>query len=236
MLIKEENFRNLYKTPIIIKNKEFSHQIAQSLQIDSIWEDDISSDELKEKLESIKIDDNINAILAFPYIDHTSGMSILILSTASINDKDVTINKREDFSVWSIARKDNINNSEFEYLENLNVNDDFNLGYYNEFISKLDNYHVNNDIEALRFIEVLDESRNEDFPDDVMVFFIKENCQMERMWVRYENIVEKSFIEGTLLNTPYQDFGVESGDKVIIFPYKPKEDEDTWVLICDLNQ
>lgn len=233
LLIKEEHFRNFYKTPIIIKNKKFSHQIAQGLQIDSIWQDDMSSEELKEKMESIEINDNVNSIFAVPYIDHTRGISFFVLSTACLNGKDVEICKREEFDAISIFRKGDVNDSEFEYLENLNTNPDFDLKDYKEFAKAVNNYYVNDKVEALRYIDILDASREPDYPDDLKAIFLKEGLQSEVMWVRCENLDENQQIEATLLNTPYQDFGVKEGDEVKVFPYEIKDGE--WVVICDLN-
>lgn len=71
MLIGQEHFRKLYKTPIIVKDKQTSHEIARSLLIDTIWEDDLSGEELSEKIASIEIDDDINSLLVIAYIDHT---------------------------------------------------------------------------------------------------------------------------------------------------------------------
>lgn len=65
------------------------------------------------------------------------------------------------------------------------------------------------------------------------MLFFKEGLQIEKMWVRYENIIEVPIIEGKLLNEPYQDFGVSAGDKVRFFPYPP-EDNKEYVLICNL--
>lgn len=233
MLIKEEHFRNLYKKIIVIKNKEFAHQIAQTFQIDTVWSEEISDEELMERLNSIKTSNDINSILAVPYIDHTAGISFLVLALSHWENNEVDITKREDFSVWSIARMDNFLDSEFEYLKNLKINDDFELDYYSDYINQLKSYDVNDEITALRYIELLDEFRHEQYPDDVEVVFIKEDLQMEKMWVRYEKIIDAPIIEGKLLNQPFQDFGVNAGDKVKIFPYKT--DEDEIILISNLN-
>lgn len=234
MLIKQEHFRKLYKKPIIIKDKEFSHEIARSLQIDSVWEDDLSSEELGEKIKSIKVDEDINSILAIPYIDHAAGMSFHVLTTAILDNDTVNIIKREDFQAMINSRKDKVNNSEFEYLENLKVNEDFDMNHYKMSIEIANSYYVNEDIENLRFVEILDDSRNEDFPDDVKVIFYKEGLKLEQMWVRYEKVIEVPIIEGTLLNTPFQDFGVNEGDKVRFFPYKNKDGEE-FILLCNLD-
>lgn len=234
MLLKDEHFRNYCKKPILIKNKKFSHQIAQGLEIDSIWEDGLSSEELKEKIEAIKVNDKINAIFAIPYIDHTAGISFLTLSTAVLEGENAVICKRKDFDVMSNFRKSDVNECEFEYLDNLNVNEDFDFEYYREFSKIADSYFVNEGVESLRFIEILDSSRHEDYPDDIQVIFIKENLEPEGMWVRCENIAEGSLIEAKLMNSPYQEFGVDINDTVKVFPYKL--DDGHWIVICDLNE
>ena len=235
MQIQEEHFRNLYKQPIIVKDKKIAHEMARNLLIDTVWEDDLSGEELKQKLDAIVIDETLNSILVIPYIDHTAGISFHFLTTATVNGNNVNITKREDFSAMINIRKDDkINNLEFEYLKNLNVNPDFSLDQYERPIEIVNNYFVNDDVEQLRFVEQLDSSRHEDFPDDVEVLFYKEGLEIEKMWVRYENIVKVPIIEGTLLNMPYQDFGVSVGDKVKFFPYK-FDDEDEYILICNLD-
>lgn len=235
MLINQENFRNLYKNPIIIKDKEFAQEIARSLKIDSIMDDDITDEELSSRFKSLEVDESINAVLSVPYVDHTTGMSFFVMALASIDDNNITIFKREDnFSIWINSRKDKVDNSEFEYLENLNSTDEFDMNDYSEVVKRLDSYSVNDDVESLRALDILDNSRNEDYPDDLLTIFFKEGYNPEGMWVRYENILEVPIIEGTLLNTPNQDLGVEAGDKVKIFPYKQKE-KDEWIIICNLD-
>lgn len=234
MQIQEEHFRKLYKEPIIVKDQNIAHEMARNLLIDTVWDDDISGEELKERMDAIEIDESLNSILVIPYIDHTAGMSFHFLTTATVNGNNANITKREDFSAMINIRKDKVNDLEFEYLKNLNVNPDFNLDQYERPIEIANSYFVNDDVEQLRYVEELDASRHEDFPDDVGVLFYKEGLEVEKMWVRYENIVEVPLIEGKLLNMPYQEFGVDMGDIVKFFPYK-FDDEDEYVLICNLD-
>lgn len=234
MLFKDEDFRKLNKSYVVIKNEEFAKRIAKTLQIDSVMEDEITGEKLSEKINSIEVDERINAIFAKVYIDHTAGISLLILSTAHIEKDTVEIFKRENFDIFSNTRKDSVAESEFEYLENLKVNEDFDLDYYSEFAQVTDNYSVNENVEMLRHVEILDDCRHEYFPDDVEVLFIKQGNQIEKMWVRCEDLTDDHKIVGTLLNSPYQDFEVDAQDEVIFFPYQPENSED-WVLICDLN-
>lgn len=133
------------------------------------------------------------------------------------------------------CRKDKFNNLKFEYLENLNANADFDFDDYSQSIEIINNYFVNDDVEQLRFVENLDSSRHEDFPDDVGVLFLKEGFEIEKMWVRYENIVKVPIIEGRLLSSPFQDLGVDAGDMVKFFPYIP-EGEEECILICNLDK
>lgn len=171
--------------------------------------------------------------MALPYIDHQAGMSFLVFTTAHLKGENVTIFKRQDFDVMSVCRKDSVNDFEFEYLKNLKVNDDFDLDEYGKFSKIAAHYYVNPNVEMLRYQEILDGARNEDYPDDLIVVFIKEGLQMEKMWVRCEDLDSEKNIDATLLNTPYQDFGVKAGDLVKVFPHKLESGE--WIVICDLN-
>lgn len=235
MLIRQEHFRRMYQRPIIIKGEEISKEMARYLQIESVIDDELSSEQLKEKIDAIEVDEAINSILVIPYIDHTAGMSFHLISTSSIVHDSVTIFRREDLSAMVNIRKDNkVNDLEFEYLENLNVNDDFDLDDYELSIEIANSYSDNEDIERLRMIGDMDHLRHADYPDDVEVLFLKEGLQIEKMWVRYEKIIDMPLIGATLLNEPYQDFGVHAGDKVKFFPYAPDENEDI-VLICNLD-
>lgn len=234
MIIKDENFRNYYKRPILIKNKNFARQIAQTLQIDSIWEDRLTGDEMKEKIQSIEVDEKINAIFAIPYIDHEMGISFQTMSVAHLNGKDANICTRKKFDALSIFRKGDVNDSEFEYLSDLNTNDEFNFRDYEEFAKIVDHYHVNDKVEMLRFADILDASRHEDYPDDLETLFIKDGLKIEKMWVRCEDVAEDQQIIAELMNTPFQDFGIEEGNMVHVFPYRLESGE--WVVICDLNK
>lgn len=235
MLIKDEHFRNYYKKPIVIKDKQFAHEMARTLQIDSIMDDDPAEEEIRQRLASLEINEDINSLIVVPYIDHTAGISFMTMTTSTIDNDTIEIYRREDlFLVMANCRKDRVSDLEFEYLENLKTNEDFNLDDYSGLMNLVDNYRENDDVEMLRSLEILDTKRDDTFPDDVLVYFFKEGFNVEGMWVRYERFVEEHFIEGILLNTPNQDLGVKAGDRVKVFPYKPEEDAE-WAIICDLN-
>lgn len=202
MHVKEENFRKLYHKMIVIKADEFAHQVGQSIQLDIAAESNPDKD-IEEVLKSIKIDEKVNAILAIPYIDHEAGISFMSLAMAVLDGENVEIIKRESFGSLSLIRKNDIREMEFEYLENLNANKDFDPEHYEEYSHMLDTYSRDEAIEALRSITDIDHLRNEDYSDDILVHFIKEDLQAEGMWVRYESITPEGMIEGKLMNTPF---------------------------------
>lgn len=231
MIIKDESFRKLYHKYIVIRADEFARQVGQGIQLDIAREKnpDMSTEEL---FKSIMIDESVNAILAIPYVDHEAGVSFMTIAIGTLDSENINIIKRESFASLSIFRRNDVRDMEFEYLENLNTNSDFDIGYYEEFSQMVYHYSQNEAIEALRSIEEIDHLRNEDWPDDVLVHFIKDGLKAEGMWVRYEDITEEGLIAGKLLNTPYQDFGVKAGDDVEAFLSKNGEDI---ILVCDLN-
>lgn len=231
MIIKDESFRKLYHKYIVIRADEFARQVGQGIQLDIAREKnpDMSTEEL---FKSIMIDESVNAILAIPYVDHEAGVSFMTIAIGTLDSENINIIKRESFASLSIFRRNDVRDMEFEYLENLNTNSDFDIGYYEEFSQMVYHYSQNEAIEALRSIEEIDHLRNEDWSDDVLVHFIKDGLKAEGMWVRYEDINEEGLIAGKLLNTPYQDFGVKAGDDVEAFLTKNGEDI---ILVCELN-
>ena len=56
------------------------------------------------------------------------------------------------------------------------------------------------------------------YPDDIIVFFAKEDCKPEGIWVRLEkNIGDK--LAGRILNEPRADYGYHAGDYIRIEPF-----------------
>lgn len=80
-------------------------------------------------------------------------------------------------------------------------------------IKRLKQDEVPKDLEESRTFAFLDGCREPAYPDDVRVLFIREGLKTEECWVRISGLGEHVLI-GTLLNQPYQDFGVGEGDTV----------------------
>lgn len=218
MLIREENFRELYGSYIIVKNKDIAQKVAKGFQIDSIMSDDISDEELEERFNSLDVPEDINSVFVVPYIDYQRGISFLTLTYAYYNEDTVNIYKRNDnFEVFSITRRESFENSEFiriDEISNVFTEDGFDLNCFEEYANEhIEIYDFDDDIKELRNLKSLDKFRNNEFPDDILVIFFKEGCEPEGMWVRYKKKVNDYFI-GELLNSPNQNLGVIMGDSI----------------------
>lgn len=224
MLIKDESFRNLFLSMIVLRDEEVANEIARYLKIEEIIGKDGDFDNFEEKLQSFDCDEKINSLVLMPYVDHSAGMSFLVLTTGYIKEKFI-LHDRDDFSSMSVIRKDKLNNSEFIHVKDLAdfCLEDFDINKFEDYAkSSVSIHNENKKLLALRFLDVLDNCRNEDFPDDILVIFFKEGFNPEGMWVRYEDIQGK-FIIGKLLNSPNQDLGISAGDTVK-FTVAPNED------------
>ena len=233
MLIRDENFRELYGSYIIVKNRDNAQDVARSFQIDSIMDEDLDNDEFQKKFKSIKIPKDINSLLVVPYIDYERGLSFLTLSYAYYDGDSVNIYKRnDDFSIFSITRRDAFENSQFlriDEIKNVYTEDGFNLNCFEDYVKRhMEHYVQNDDITELRNLKSLDKFRNDEYPDDILVIFFKNGCTPEGMWVRYEK-KENEYIIGKLLNSPDQNLGVDMGDSVKFIIGEE-------MCICDLNK
>lgn len=228
MLVGDEHFRKLYHSFIIVKSKEDAISQEQFFKISTI-----DFDSLEDELHNIPVENDVNSLLLYPYIDHTAGMSFLVVATAFLEDNRAIIYNRDSFEVMSTIRKDKLNDKEFVYANDCYVNEDFDLDSHMEYVTEISRgYCKNANVEAFRMLDIIDESRNEDYPDDVLVYFFKEGLNPEGMWVRGEELKEGYFI-GKLLNSPNQDFGLDINDEIKVF--LQKDEEDNIFCIADLR-
>lgn len=228
MLFNEATFRNLLYTMIIVKSRKDAEYQEKLFNIDSI---DFKN--FEKEFESISVEKDVNAMLLFPYLDYTQGISFLLVTTGLIEDDKVILYNRPNFNTFQIIRKDTLKDKEFFYLKDLLINDDFDLEYYfNYAINQTETYRKNEDVEILRAFEEIDSCRNEDFPDDFLVYFFKEGLNPEGMWVRGIEL-KKDHILAELLNQPNQDFGINAGDIIKVIVYEDELGEIS--CIADLR-
>ena len=231
MLIKNAKFRDIYLKYLVILSQEDAEMQERMFNIESIMDSVKDDDDLSDKLKHSAVDKNVNAILTVPYIDHSAGISFLVLATGYCEDNDLHIYKRKDFSTFQTVRKDKFDDVDFVLLEDLNsLTADCEFDYYSDYAKEILPRYTSDDLGAIRYLELLDDARNKDYPDDVLVYFFKKDFQPEGMWVRCEKIHEDC-IEGILLNSPNQDFGLEYGDTVKFNVQYDENDEEYFCFV-----
>ena len=228
MLFNNANFRDLLYSPIIVKSEKDAEYQEKLFNIENI-----NLENFEEEFDRISIDRKVNAMFLFPFLDYDRGFSFLLVTTGLIDGDEITLYDRPNFDTFQVIRKDSLNDKEFFFLKDLFINNDFDIEYYvNYAIRQTESYRDNDEIEMLRFFEELDSCRNEDFPDDFLVYFFKEGLNPEGMWVRGMEL-KKDNILAKLLNQPSQDFGINAGDIVRVIVYEDELGEIS--CIADLR-
>ena len=187
------------------------------IHIDEIYGDDeeLDQEEFTRRMDNFDIGYEVNSALVFPYVHHEEGLSFLTVAPSLLEGKNLTVYERgDDFKVRLDNKWEAVADLEFEYLDNLKVKSDIDIGEYKSKVKNDLALKVDEKISDLRNLKVLDEFRSEEFPDDILVFFFKEGCTAEGMWVRCEDYNENNQFFGTLLNQPNQNMGVNKGDKI----------------------
>ena len=166
-------------------------------------------------MDNFDVGYEVNSALVFAYVHHEEGLSFLTVAPSLLEGKNLTVYERDDnFNVRLDNKWEAVADLEFEYLHNLNVIADFDVGDYKSKVKNDSNLKVDEKISDLRKLKVLDEFRSEEYPDNILVFFFKEGCSAEGMWVRCEDYNEEKEIFGTLLSQPNQNMGINKGDRI----------------------
>ncbi len=99
---------------------------------------------------------------------------------------------------------------------------------YADKVDMLADYSAGEEVEESRSMDFLDESRSPEYPDDVLVYLLKDGNKPEGCWVRIEGLAEHQII-GTLLNEPDQDFDYHEGEKIAFYVHQTDEKE---IVLC----
>ena len=156
----------------------------------------------------IRKDDN--AMLVFGYIDYQMGVSFELLCAACVyDDGDVSLeplNKSASFKFRYGSFQGDI----------VPFHDRNQLMPYRERAQMIiDGYGASEGVKQVRGIEELDPSRAPGYPDDIIVFFVKEGYRNEGIWCRVVDAdPERHLIQMRMLNEPNAPFGKHSGDIV----------------------
>lgn len=197
----ELSFRDLYHRPFIL-----AHNIQEL------------------KSDQVKIPEEADAVLVYAYIDPTAGITYDILAPARLKDGKVydeygiyiaqncrVVLRNSGFPAdTAVLLLDNEADIERTYAKHLSIYDE--------------HYKVNPAREATRNIKEIDHLRHEDCPDDVSVRLTAEDMPVEEIWFTLEGVLQDGNLVGRLINEPFSDFGVHSGDYMALVPFS-SEDE-----------
>lgn len=175
-------------------------------------------DNLKQCIKDYPGADKANCILTYGYIDHNAGLTMEILAVG-VKENDGFIFFDTLTETRAFIRIGAVIEDEFFFF------DDKDGGLSKRYFEKLNvikHYAVSEEIEETRKMTFLDKSRHKYYPDDVMVYLIKQNLNPKGCWVRICGLGD-NFIMGTLLNEPDQDFGYHNGEKIAFFVRQQKD-------------
>lgn len=159
--------------------------------------------------DSIPYYEECDSVLTYGYIDHTAGLTMEILA-AAVHVGNTVHYLPSDSKVRQICRVGSLGGEDFIVIEH-----EGNLRkQFEDKLNILSGYQVSDEIERTREEPALDELRHPFYPDDVKVVLLREGLTPEECWVRIEGIGPEAVMEGTLLNKPDQDFGVNLSDSL----------------------
>ncbi|MCM1328615.1 MAG: hypothetical protein NC253_04165 [Ruminococcus sp.] len=187
MLISELNFRSVYHKIFIICDPDLSY-------ISDLFE----------------YDESTNGIMVYGYIDYEAGLTYEILSCVKISDDNTIYVYGGNEGVTFKLRNGSVKNKKAFFIENTKMYEEM---FAEKVKSVNEGYCCSAQINSTRKLQILDSSRNQDYPDDVMVILFKEDNQPEGCWVRCSGLADNS-IKGILLNEPNQDFSVHLNSEI----------------------
>lgn len=157
-----------------------------------------------------------NGLILYGYIDHTAGFTFEILAFGNLTQGHLSIFEGND-TISSKIRYGAVSEHEILALDE-SVRDVF-----LERTTIIDeDYKSSVEIEETRKIQLLDEFRSPEYPDDVAVIIVHGDAQPEQCWVRCKGLTEHCII-GTLLNEPYGDLGFHCNDEIVFGFIKTKD-------------
>jgi len=200
---KDFNFREIINKLLVIKNAEIG-----------------------ESSSGIKNKENYDSILCYCYVDEEAGISFEHLA-GYFFEKDEILNNLKNDVIYKI-RFGAVINDEFKVLNN-------NTTGILEIDNKIKNidewYDKNEDSKKLRKDEIFDPFRYIGFPDDVIIYLMKDGLNTEKLYVKLIRI-EGGKVFGKLLNEPHQDFGVHIDDEIEIDIVKSNQGEIYLIHHC----
>ena len=181
-------------------------------------------DSLKGVLKDFPGADRANCILTYGYIDRMAGFTLEVLAAAFMDNEEMSFGVG-NAELLSKIRIESVIDDECYYVDD---EDDSMYKLYSDKLDMLKNYAAGDGVEESRNIDFLDGSRSPEYPDDVLVYLLKNGNKPEGCWVRIDALAEHEII-GTLLNEPNQDFGYHAGNQIAFYVHQTENKE---IILC----
>ena len=181
-------------------------------------------DSLKGVLKDFPGADRANSILTYGYIDRMAGFTLEVLAAAFMDNEEMSFGIGNTEKLSKI-RIESVIDDECYYVDD---EDDSMYELYSDKLEILKNYDAEDGVEESRNMDFLDSSRSPEYPDDVLVYLLKNGNKPEGCWVRIEELAEHEII-GTLLNEPNQDFGYHIGNQIAFYVHQTENKE---IILC----
>ena len=181
-------------------------------------------DSLKGVLKEFPGADRANCILTYGYIDRMAGFTLEVLAAAFMDNEEMSFGVG-NAELLSKIRIESVIDDECYYVDD---EDDSMYKLYSDKLDMLKNYAAGDGVEESRNMDFLDGSRSPEYPDDVLVYLLKNGNKPEGCWVRIDALAEHEII-GTLLNEPNQDFGYHAGNRIAFYVHQTENKE---IILC----
>ena len=211
----EFRFREIYGKYIHILNEKEANDLITPVKTNN------------EEVRFFDYNGRVNSIFAYCYVDHTAGLSFLVLSVGLYENGETRyLNTRENKLI--VLRKAIFDNSMCTVFDdNSELEEDYG-DFARGFAGKYTSPHLDN----LRKMQIIDPYRDDTYPDDVLVYFIREDIEPEAMWVRLEEDND-TYMTGRLLNEPKQDIGYNINDRIDC--YLAEIESNNIIILADLE-
>ena len=174
------------------------------------------NDVLREVVRECPEIDKASHMVTYGYIDPKEGMMLEVLGVGKQAPKYFYF--KEPYQGKRITlHASEVEDIDFMYFPELENR------FYKKYVPRIEElkqYDASEQIEESRKLDFLDGCRSNQYPDDVEVLLLKKGLKKEKVWVHITGLGDHC-INGTLLNEPFQKFGV-SQDEAISFNVRKK--------------
>lgn len=182
----------------------------------------------------VAVPDGADAVLAYAYVDHEQGLSLLALAPASLSGGAIYHDASFQVAQGQVVllRSGSVPpGSRVLFPADAEA-----LGRrYAEQVGQVERDHAPGPgVEAAREVELVDALRSPEYPDDVLAVLAADGLPQEGVWFRLEGLAGEGMLAGVLLNEPDADYPVHEGDLMALAPTRADDGSLMLVTVPDL--